>query len=31
MWRRTRETSGFGLVNSHYGMFRHAPVGSEDC
>jgi arylsulfatase A-like enzyme len=29
MWQRTRETDDFDMVNSHYGMFRYAPVGPE--
>ena len=27
MWQRTRETGDFNVLNSHYGMFRYAPVG----
>jgi arylsulfatase A-like enzyme len=27
MWRRIRETGDFNMVQSHYGMFRYAPVG----
>ena len=27
MWRRIRETDDFNMLNSHYGMFRYAPVG----
>ena len=27
MWRRIHATGDFNMVNSHYGMFRYAPVG----
>jgi len=27
MWRKAHETGDFNLVQSHYGMFRYAPVG----
>jgi hypothetical protein len=27
MRQRIHETNDFNLVNSHYGMFRYAPVG----
>lgn len=27
MWQRVRETGDLNLSNSHYGMFRYAPVG----
>jgi arylsulfatase A-like enzyme len=26
MWQRVRETGDFNMLNSHYGMFRYAPV-----
>ena len=29
MWQRIRETGDFNMLNSHYGMFRYAPVGPE--
>ena len=25
-WQRIHETDDFDMVNSHYGMFRYAPV-----
>ena len=30
MWGRIRETGDFNMLNSHYGMFRYAPVGPEE-
>jgi arylsulfatase A-like enzyme len=27
MWQRIHETDDFNMYNSHYGMFRYAPVG----
>ena len=27
MWQRIHKTDDFNMVNSHYGMFRYAPVG----
>jgi hypothetical protein len=29
MWYRIRETGDFNMYNSHYGMFRYAPVGPD--
>jgi hypothetical protein len=29
MWRRVHETGDFNMIQSHYGMFRYAPVGPE--